>query len=104
MSRTLPTGPSQLASEPAFTALSYNFTIGAGNTLASSVFNCGVFRKIVCNAAGTLFAALEGDTNDDGTTAYVSYTVVAGEILEGLFVAIGGTGVGSSAMSITVQA
>ena len=104
MARTLPVGPTQLPSLPAFVGISYNFTIGSGNTTAASVFKAGVFRRIVCNAAGTLFAALEGDVNDDGTTAYVSYTVVAGQILEGLFVAIGGTTTGSTAISVTVQA
>lgn len=60
-------------------------TVGAPDTLLSSVYNCGFCRRIFCGAGGIVFVQRANDT------VMVGYTLPAGGEIRGQIKAIGGT-------------
>lgn len=98
MSQTIPYGP-DAPPDPTglLTKCHYAFAIPAGDTLVSTIFASTICRRIYCNLGGTLYVKGSGDA------VFVSYTVFAGQYLDGDWVAIGGTGTGSTSMTVNLE-
>lgn len=101
MPQTIPFGPATVPADalqrhrrPVCT---YALAIGAADTDLATVFNAGLCSRIYCNAAGTVAVQRQGDAE------LTPYTVVAGTVLEGVFVKVGGTGSGSSAITVNLE-
>jgi hypothetical protein len=100
MSQTIPFGPDggmDAAQRNRFPTCTYALTLAAGNTAVSTIFTAGFCRRIYCNTAGTLYVQRQGDA------VLTPYTVVAGTVLLGIFVTIGGTTAGSTAATVNLE-
>lgn len=82
-----PTDPSHLLT----TTTSPVQTAGASDVLMSTLFNCGYSHRIYCNVSGTIGIKRANDS------AFVSYTVFAGQYIDGRILAVGSTSDGTSA-------
>ncbi|HEY2598585.1 MAG TPA: hypothetical protein VGJ79_08910 [Candidatus Dormibacteraeota bacterium] len=98
MSQAIPFGPSAISPNDLLTTCTYAFAIPGTDTLMSTVFNSGYARRIYCNTSGTLFLSRA----NDGVNLY-SYTVTAGGYIDGNITRIGGTGTGSTSMTVNLE-
>jgi hypothetical protein len=71
--------------------------IGATDTIMGNVFAAGFCRQVVSQGTGTVAIKRVGDS------VFTAYAMTAGEVLEGIFVAVGGTGSGSSAITVNLE-
>lgn len=93
-----PFGPNAPADHTGMlTRATWALAIGASDTAMNSVFIAGIARRIYCNASGTLYVQRAGDS------VMTPYTVFAGQYLDGEFTNIGGTGTGSTAMTVNLE-
>lgn len=74
-------------------------TVGLPDVLLTSVFNCGFCRRVVAQAAGTVFVQRSNDA------APISYLLAAGAAVEGHITLIGGSTnhAGASAIAINLE-
>jgi hypothetical protein len=89
--------PADSAQRNLFTVATWALAIGSADTLMSAVFNAGFARRMVAQASGTLYVKRQGDT------AFTPYVVSAGTVLEGIFIALGGTTTGSSGITVNLE-
>lgn len=65
-------------------------TAGASDVLMSSLFNGGYAHRIYCNTSGTIGIKRANDS------VFVSYTVFAGQYIDGRILAVGSMSDGTS--------
>ncbi len=101
MPQAIPFGPSTVPADAAQhnrkPTCTYALVLPSGDTQVSTIFRTGFCTRIYCNTAGTLYVQRQQDG------VMTPYTVVAGTVLEGIFVAIGGTTTGSSAATVNLE-
>ena len=101
MPQAIPFGPSEMPADAAqrclYPTCTYALAIEAGDTDVSTIFSAGFCRRIYAISAGTLFVQRKGDE------AMNAYTLAVGGVLEGIFVAVGGTTTGSSAITVNLE-
>jgi hypothetical protein len=94
-------GPTTSAAQTVLTTQGVQVTVGAPDIVLSTVFNCGFCRRIVPQAAGTVFVQRSGDS------APISYVVTAGQAsaIDGNIVLIGGSTnhAGASAIALNLE-
>jgi hypothetical protein len=64
-------------------------TVGSSDVLMTSLFNCGLFRRVVPQSAGALAIKRLNDA------AFTVYQALQGNPIDGQIIAVGGTGSGS---------
>jgi hypothetical protein len=74
------------------------YTVVSGDKQASAVFKSGQIRRIRCNQAGALYVQRVDDAAMVGP-----YTVVAGEYIDGQFIAVGGTSTGTTVTDLIFE-
>lgn len=72
-------------------------TVGGPDIAMSATFQCGYCRRVVAQAAGTVFIQRQDDS------APISYAVTAGYAIEGLITLIGGTTTHGTASTIALN-
>lgn len=92
-------GPETSPPEQVLTTNAVQKTVGAADIAMSGVFNCGFARRVVAQAAGTVFVQRSGDA------AAVSYVLAVGAAVEGNIILIGGSTnyAGASAIAINLE-
>lgn len=93
------TAPQTSGASFVLTTQGQQVTVGAPDIALSSVFNCGFCRRVVAQAAGTVFIQRAGDT------APISYVLTAGQSVDGNIVLIGGSTnhAGASAIALNLE-
>lgn len=79
------------------TVCSYALLIGANDTLVNTIFSAGYARRVVPQGNGTIYIKRALDPS------FVPYAATAGQPIDGNIVAIGGTGTGSSAITVNLE-
>jgi hypothetical protein len=92
-----PTLPADAAQTNRFTTATFALAIGAPDVAMSTIFAAAFCRRIVAQANGTIYVQRQGDSG------FAPYAVTTGVPLEGIFVAVGGTGSGSSAITVNLE-
>jgi len=77
--------PQTSAPEAVLTTAVASVTVGTADVPLTGVFNCGFCRRVVAQAAGTVFVQRSNDS------APVPYLLAAGASVAGNIVLIGGT-------------
>jgi hypothetical protein len=85
MSAVAPTTAPTAAAARILTTAAQQVTVGLPDISLADIFECGFCRRVVCQAAGTVFVQRKEDP------APISYAVTAGYAVDGYIVLIGGS-------------
>ena len=89
--------PADAAQRNLLTVATFALTIGSADSLMSAIFAAGFCRRIVPQASGTVYVKRQADSG------FTPYAASAGVAIDGIIIAVGGTGTGSSAITVNLE-